>query len=1180
MGATAVSPVQIIKPVKGGRAGAVAAVLHVQRPEEAQLQTIYSGAQLAELVAALGGEGRGAWAVVAGDDAGALASAPNFEGSTVSAEHQANEVTDWLSQHSSNRTETLIFGAIVSTPKSWALAAVGDQDLQRAIQAAVPTAAQAYADAMRVHSTVRIHDRSAPTKKEQERKEQPVALRSWAASHAISGAGDPHLHVHMLTATRARGSSGKWGHLWQRDVVKKAARIAQAAAMYELRQAVTNAGYALDEAGEIVGIGQDRKLIEAASRAQTAVNMIQAAMVAQGIPVDHEQAWRLYRQVCAGHKVEALPEDVVDQIRDLRGSAKSSEALEHALDAAFADDARRADLVKHWSQVYDRDLVDLAKEAREQAQRAPVITPADQVVAWMASYRTSATDAQALAWCVEAVGPAAAEALMDHLREDPRVIAGRDRWATTEQAVRENEIVERVANLVPHVEMDAQEALARVDVPLTVVSGVAGAGKSALLVPAQRAWGSRTVWVAARNRYLADEIGRTLGCRSLSMAALATRVDKGKGPAPGDILVVDEVALLDHPHIQLVLELAEAGVLTKCLGDDRQLATIDGTTSARLLVEAARMCGQPWLETSRRCEAWRETHDALRAAVEDVGNPDLIDPVLNGLRIMPITKATDAIGLNSEAELIAATNATRVELAEALARPPEPADERLIARARDDVALWNGDRIVCRDGIYQDGRLVLANGERGQVVTVGPKSVIIRRTRDDEEVAIARHEVEDSISLGGAWTADAGQGQTFQQATAVLTGFEPVEWLYSATTRSQAPPTVAVVVPENVPEDRRQQAARDIVAGCLGRSRRAGTVLEMAQADDLFDQALQARLHPPEQEQTVPEASVAATEPQATHEVPGTAQELPQAPEAPVAPVVGKEALEPAVQIDPAKWYTQDELDAARTSWVVWRQRELARVPPVVVVDEAAMADANAADRQVAGEADRQASELRAKADAAEARRAELVEVAEDAYLMARDLAQVVDAGPGRFGRRAERVEQAKAERDEIAEQWGEQQLPGSAWTDEQARWRGNHAANRIVDARVAELARQAEREAGSARAVRALVERREAQANQARGQNARSEAKLSEVRQTMADKLAALDVLEARRAKLVAELPPEVVAGADEARTALLAQRHRQQQAEQEQEQEQERQRQERQQYYQPPPVPEQSYGGTELTL
>ncbi|MHB8296949.1 MAG: AAA family ATPase [Acidimicrobiales bacterium] len=115
-------------------------------------------------------------------------------------------------------------------------------------------------------------------------------------------------------------------------------------------------------------------------------------------------------------------------------------------------------------------------------------------------------------------------------------------------------------------------------------------------------------------------MGRDLGieARAHSAAALRNSVRRGRGPQRGDVLIVDEVALLDRRDVLLMLDLAERGVLVRGLGDEQQLSSIDQSSEARLVIDAARRCGQPWLATTRRCEAWNDVHDALRAAVEDV----------------------------------------------------------------------------------------------------------------------------------------------------------------------------------------------------------------------------------------------------------------------------------------------------------------------------------------------------------------------------------------------------------------------------------------------------------------------------------------------------------------------------------------------------------------------------------
>ncbi len=109
--------------------------------------------------------------------------------------------------------------------------------------------------------------------------------------------------------------------------------------------------------------------------------------------------------------------------------------------------------------------------------------------------------------------------------------------------------------------------------PLTFVPLIPGRSKTIALIEAREDWVGTTVWVTARNRMTATETGRTVEADSanvLSIAALRERIEKGQGPQPGDVLVVDEFALLDHPtDDHLIQQLADDGVIVKVLVDLR-----------------------------------------------------------------------------------------------------------------------------------------------------------------------------------------------------------------------------------------------------------------------------------------------------------------------------------------------------------------------------------------------------------------------------------------------------------------------------------------------------------------------------------------------------------------------------------------------------------------------------------
>lgn len=89
------------------------------------------------------------------------------------------------------------------------------------------------------------------------------------------------------------------------------------------------------------------------------------------------------------------------------------------------------------------------------------------------------------------------------------------------------------------------------------------------------------------------------------------------------------------------------------------------------------------------------------------------------------------------------------------------------------------------------------------------------------------------------------------------------------------------------------------------------------------------------------------------------------------------------------------------------------------------------ADREAAAQA-RQAAERHRRA--AEAEQARLPGAEREALAdmaAARQDARVAEAGAGVLGRRAEKVEAARARLEELRARWGAWQLPGPTWSDE-----------------------------------------------------------------------------------------------------------------------------------------------------
>ena len=846
---------QCIKPIKGGRSGTIA-VIRDRLTEEADMTVLYGSTPVAELAEVLAGPGRDTFSLCVGDrdeQMRAMADAPDIAWSPGgTATEDAAAVCEWLVNNGNNNIESVASSVLVPLPKSFSLAAAGDEELRRALMAAMPEVAEAYLDAFRSSAVVRIHDRSKPAG-EQETFEKAKAIRAWGVGHAISGGGDPHLHLHLLVGMRAEGESGRFGQIYQPQMLKEAGRLAHGAAMHRFREIVVAHGYALDETGEIAGIGERADLIEKSSRAQTSIHTLQAALATNGIYLDHDTAWKQWRQLRNGQHVKGLPAETEREIKQLIGDGRSAEALEHVLDEAVSDGAKRRMLVEHWGAEYGCDLVQVAAKARQEASRAPQLTDVDRLVCMVATSNRAPNIATVRGYAATVAGLAGCDELMVRAAADMRILAGERTWATVSRAEMEASIITRTQALVPHREMSAEAALARTDIALGCISGVAGAGKSHRLMAAGEVWRheGRRVYATARNTLTAHETAAALGCKSWSVTGLRMRQEREPILAAGDVLVVDEAGLLDAADIELFLGLAEKGVIVKMLGDDRQLSSIDGSTAARLMLETARKHGQPYLDTTVRCQAWADAHDALRRSVAEP-NRENIESTISALNIVPITDIGGALAIG-EGEYITATNASRSLLAAQIKRPPEPANEAEIVRVRDDEAAWLGDRVIIRKNIWRPGGIEVAdNGDIGVINRINSDTVTVSRERDGELITIARKDAPEILALGGAWTADSAQGQTFDAATVVVTGQEAGEWLYSAATRSRAVPTIAVVVGEvelpprmeqalaGTPEhelamkQERHRRAAEIVRGTLARSQTDHSCIELAAGDEAF----------------------------------------------------------------------------------------------------------------------------------------------------------------------------------------------------------------------------------------------------------------------------------------------------------------------------------------------------------
>ena len=308
-------------------------------------------------------------------------------------------------------------------------------------------------------------------------------------------------------------------------------------------------------------------------------------------------------------------------------------------------------------------------------------------------------------------------------------------------------------------------------------------------------------------------------------------------PMPGDVLVVDELGLLDHSDIEMILSLAESGVIIKALGDKHQIQPIDGSTSARLLIDIAQKLGMATLEETKRCEPWKEIHDPLRDVVTGSNDPE---KVLDLLQIRSAEKIEEIIEIFSsfaDSEVVVQSNDLRCQIAQLLPRPEMEmlpgTDTPNVVMLRDSIAGWVGDTVVVRRNFKafspsSELYSTIYNGQKGRIEKVDSDSVVI--AGNGYRATISHEVAKDTFALGGVHTGDSAQGQTFNRAVVVVTGMETREWLYSATTRGRNAPVIIALSESEDP--------RSVVEQVLLREGIAQSVDEMCKSDATLAQSV------------------------------------------------------------------------------------------------------------------------------------------------------------------------------------------------------------------------------------------------------------------------------------------------------------------------------------------------------
>jgi exodeoxyribonuclease V alpha subunit len=411
-------------------------------------------------------------------------------------------------------------------------------------------------------------------------------------------------------------------------------------------------------------------------------------------------------------------------------------------------------------------------------------------------------------------------------------------------------------------------------------------------------------------------------------------------------------------------------------------------------------------------------------------------------------------------------------------------DDTRVATGMGGERIGAGDRIVTR---RNDTARNVANRETWSVEAVTADGTVLARGSGDRRVRLEAGYVAEAVQLGYVTTDYGNQGVTADRSLTWVTDATTAGGLYVGATRGRYANDLHVVATD-------RDAAHHHLVAVIGRDR----------ADRGLDAA-----------RSWAEADAAAVQPERRAER----------------------------EIDPADWASAAELDAAERAVETRYARKMGALGDLPVMADEVAERENQADRTAAVEARARAAQHRAEAERIAARRPELVEAATAEFFSARDDARIIAAGPGLLGRKAARVDQARARLAEVARRWGDNQLPGPGWSDQGVEVSAARSANRITDAGVRFHQTEAGREEqAAATAERRVVGREQARALVVDTNRYRSAARQRLVAESDAAR-AWIAQRRAARAELAETMTPDQVADADKARDALLAELARQRQ-------------------------------------
>lgn len=346
---------------------------------------------------------------------------------------------------------------------------------------------------------------------------------------------------------------------------------------------------------------------------------------------------------------------------------------------------------------------------------------------------------------------------------------------------------------------------------IAALTGAAGAGKSAVILPLARAWqasgrrvyGISTAWRTAQA--LADAGIAPEDC--VATAALLSRVDAGRIKlGPDDVVVVDEVGLMSTRALLQMLEVRERiGFRLVVVGDDLQATPVEAGSPLALLRRALGDEAVPAITTTLRQNTFAERElagmarqgrieavlEVMRAAERAQLAPGSYEDAVEAVAALWETRMrahTDESGFSLA--VLAPTNADARAVSQAIRRrrqgrgevgPDEVTVEAVDqAGAAYTLMLAPGDEVRLFQRVNAAGAsgrgLLGVNGTIATVVAIGADGLVLRNRGSGRQGLVAWATLRDPetgrirLSPGSCLSIDQAQGLTADEAIFALPG--------------------------------------------------------------------------------------------------------------------------------------------------------------------------------------------------------------------------------------------------------------------------------------------------------------------------------------------------------------------------------------------------------------------------